>query len=315
MNIMTFTIKQNNLNQYWQLEPLKDRALVNKLKSKCELNLASVAIIKEGINTAADRISNRHLKVVKNAQFNVGEGIFVLTTKELDQLHLPEQEHNFYIKKWIKGKDIEKWTIKNQNLWLIYFTKDLDSSSVIYKHLLKYKEILENRAEIKRNNKRKWFELAWPRTALLFETREKILVRYKSQQIICAIDHNQNYTSADFRIIIVKKPFNPYVLLGILNSDLINWLLKKQTKKLGKIHDFYSYILKEIPILYPEKDIEQKIGNLVKSIIKLKSEQEIMTNNKTDLVNAIQISQKNLNEEIYKLYNITEKEKELIKKE
>ena len=183
----------------------------------------------------------------------------VLTDKELDHLSLNEKEREIYIKKWIKGKDVKKWVIKSQESWLIYFKAIPSEKSPIYQHLVKFREILENRAEIKRNSKRNWLELAWPRDKKIFETKPKILIPYKSRLPFVAIDEGDHYTSADFRIISVKKPYNIYVLAGIMNSNLITWFLKKSTKKLGAINDYYSYNLREIPINRLKKRVSFKI--------------------------------------------------------
>ena len=310
--IQKIEIKQNDLGKYWILQPKKIIELIEKIKDENSLRLSTIATINEGINTGADKVSKHHLKLFSNLNVEEGEGIFVLSDCQLKDLHLLESERKLFIKKWIKGKDISKWTITSHNQWLIYFTDELNPTSRVYSHLEKYKDILENRAEIKRNLRRKWFELAWPRKKGLFETQEKLLIRYKARELITALDQEGFYTSADFRIVQVKKPYHSYVILGILNSNVINWLLKNQAKKLGKINDYYSYLLKEIPVIYPDKEIEYKIISLVSKIIKLCNKKNINMQNKKNLDNKLQLLEERLNNEINKLYKLTKDEIVLI---
>ena len=311
-NYQKFKLNQAELGLYWQIEPKINRLLTKKISDLKDFNLESIAEIKEGINSGADKVSERHLRLFDDKKPNIGEGIFVLSSKELDELKLSQDETKTYIKRWIKGRDIQKWTVNDQNNWLIYFKHDISKNKTIFDHLKKYKNILENRAEIKRNPRRKWYELAWPRSHQLFETTPKLLIRYKAKKMIVAIDKVGYFTSADFRILTVKKPFNSYVILGILNSELINWQVKNRVKKLGSINDYYSYVLKEIPIIYPSKEIEEKIIIIVNQIVSKSINGNIQKEEKKLIKQEHAHLENQLNQIVFKLYGITKEEQKVI---
>ena len=61
------------------------------------------------------------------------------------------------LKPFLEGKDLKKWRIEPQDLWLIYIPKGrihIDDYPAIRDHLLPYKQKLEKRA-----TKQAWFEL------------------------------------------------------------------------------------------------------------------------------------------------------------
>lgn len=309
------TVSQNELSSYWNLQSEEKKAILDKINNRNCLKLSSIVEIKEGINTGADKVSKRHLISINNSNIQLYDGIFVLTSDELKNLHLTKAEEQLFVKKWIKGKDIKKWSVQSQNKWLIYFKGYLEENTAIYNHLLKFKPILEQRAEMKRNPRRKWYELAWPRTSELFETVPKLLIRYKAVNVMVAIDEVGYYTSADFRILLIVKPYDPYVILGILNSELMNCFLKLKAKKLGHIHDYYSYLLREIPILYPKKEQEIVIKETVIKIVKTTN---TSINNKatnSSIRSEIKNLVESLNYQINELYGITKEEIMILKKD
>ena len=305
----TFTRLQQDLGEYWIIKQPNKLRLLKKLMSVQSIKLESIATIKEGINTGADKVSINHTRIFREMKDDVGKGIFVVTAEELDQLQLSKEEKNQYIKRWIKGKDIEKWIVTTQDNWLIYFKKEEEINKKIIDHLTKYKRILENRAEIKRNSRRKWYEIAWPRKPEIFDTKPKLLIRYKSKKPVIAIDEQGVYTSADFRILLVNKAYDPYVILGLLNSEVIKWILNMQTKKLGAINDYYSYILKKVPIVYPEREVEVEIVERVKKIIHLitKRNEELLKEQ-----NLVEKIEEEINEIVNDLYSLKEDEKQIL---
>ncbi len=314
-NIIVNSIEQINLKSRWDIQSQEEKIIFDKIATLSTINLSSIVEIKEGINTGADKVSKNHLKFIESKNISLNDGIFVLTEKELSDLDLSDLEKKLFIKKWIKGKDIRKWIIHSQKLWLIYFKGEIDDNTAIYDHLYKFKEILENRAEMKRNPRRIWYELAWPRSPSLFDSVPKLLIRYKATEVVVAIDQEGYYTSADFRVLTVKKPYDPYVILAILNSGLVNWILKHIAKKLGTIHDYYSYILKDVPIMYPPEYIEKIIREKVKRIVEISQssihDKEISSKKATELKTL----ESSLNQQISELYKLTTEEIDYIKQD
>jgi adenine-specific DNA-methyltransferase len=311
-----FFLEQQEFQNPWFLLPKENIDLLRKLNSYNSMKLSSISSIKEGINTGADKVSKKHAEIDKKYQHEKGKGIFVISRKELNNLKLDDNEKKKYIKKWIKGKNISKWIIKEeiQPEWLIYFKNDSEISQKIFQHLLTYKPILENRAEILRNPKRNWFDIAWPRNSEIFDSKPKILIPYKAKIPMFVIDEYGYYTSADFRIIIINNPYDIFVVLGLLNSQLIKWMLNKMGKNLGKSQDFYSFIIKDLPIVYPDKNDAEKLKEIVKLIIRLTKESLLDKPNsyiKKLKINELELK---LNIIVNKTYKLTNEEEIIINK-
>ena len=82
---------------------------------------------------------------------------FVVDRDIRDQLIAADPNSAELLKPFLEGKDLKKWRIEPQDLWLIYIPKgriDIDDYPTIRDHLLPYKEKLEKRA-----TKQAWFEL------------------------------------------------------------------------------------------------------------------------------------------------------------
>lgn len=321
--ISTISKKQKMLKNIWTFEPKVKSKIFEKIKTIANHKLDDVAVIHEGINTGADSVSKSHIKNLKLRKLKDGEGIFVLEDHEKKKLSLSKSEKK-NIKKWIKGSDVNKWVVKGSNKWLIYFHNDVKIRDIpnIHTYLKRFRKILNNRAEIKRNKKRKWYQLAWARETEVFERKNsnsipKILVPYKSDRCRCALDFDNYFTSADFRLINTKKDFNPFVLIAILNSKVIEFYMKFLGKKLGKMIEFYSHTINDVPIVYPtEEKIINKIEELVNQLISWSNElakiQETNLDRKKKILAEIEKTEENLNNIIYKLYNLTNKEKKII---
>ena len=311
--ISNLLVNQSEFNSTWLLQSGPITQLFKKINAPPGILLKSIAIIKEGINTGADKVARHHIKLNSKFIDNIGSGIFVLSLKEVNNLDLTPIEKEIYIKKWIKGKNITKWIINSQDSWLIYFTKQQEIPINIINHLSNFKEILENRAEIKRNsNRRVWYELAWPRQNIIFETKPKLLIRYKSKNPIVAIDESGYYTSADFRVIIVDKLYNPYVILALLNSNIIRWILNNLTKKLGTVQDYYSYTLESLFLRYPSKEMEQSILENVLALLNILINEKTNKTASNGILKDVSKIEHELNQIIYRLYQLDENEIKLI---
>jgi TaqI-like C-terminal specificity domain len=82
---------------------------------------------------------------------------FVLNRKERDDLIAAHPSCSGLLKPFLEGKDLKKWRVEPQDLWLIYIPKNkisIDDYPSIKAHLLPFKSKLEARA-----TKQEWFEL------------------------------------------------------------------------------------------------------------------------------------------------------------
>jgi hypothetical protein len=82
---------------------------------------------------------------------------FVIDRSTHDRLIAEDPKSAELLKPFLEGKDLKKWRIEPQDLWLIYIPKnrvDIDAYPAIKRHLLPFKAALEKRA-----TKQAWYEL------------------------------------------------------------------------------------------------------------------------------------------------------------
>lgn len=107
----------------------------------------------------------------------------------------------------------------------------------------------------------------------VYELKEKILVRKTGNVLLATLDTNQYYTDQSIYNLYLRKnkKYNNYVLVGILNSDLMNYYYNK---KLITNADVFPYIkgvhIKSFPLPTLCSSLEHEISELVKRILELK---------------------------------------------
>ena len=138
----------------------------------------------------------------------------------------------------------------------------------------------------------------------LFKQR-KIVIARVTKRIQATIDEDDYYVGKSS--ILIPKNNNLFeVFLAIINSKLINYYYKMKFETTHMAGGYIRYdipYLKLLPIKIPNEKQSKKIKELVKRMMELcekKSEQQIKN---VDY---------EINDEIYKLYGITDKEKEII---
>lgn len=160
------------------------------------------------------------------------------------------------IKEIVKTPDILSFTIRWNNRYVILTERGIEINDYpnIKTYLEQFKETLQNRYEVKKDLS-KWYEIAQVRNKHLFKAKTKIICPYRARVPRFAIDKKQRYSSIDCTSIVPKKTCSVsiYYILGVLNSELIEYYLYMIAKKLDaqKI-ELYPKTISQIPI---------KIGN------------------------------------------------------
>ena len=152
-----------------------------------------------------------------------------------------------------------------------------------------FKNILETRAEGK---SRPWFSLHRPRDSTKFESESKLLVQCirnlsLKRRIVATIDNDKLYADHTLNAIILKNPdFYLQFILGIINSNLINFLFQKKYVDIN-IKGVY---LDAIPIPNISKEKQKPLIDKVENILNLKREEIVISKNiKNRLFQNLQI--------------------------
>jgi len=268
--------------------------ILEKISKKCfSLNL--YAQIKQGIVSAADKVTDKHLEKYKlNAE--KGEGIFVLSHSEVKNLKLNNSEEKL-IKNFYKNSAISRFHINlSSDKKLIYVNKDTDISKYpnILEHLKKFKIILKDRLVAYKENY-PWFSLHRPRDLNILNNI-KIVCPRRSKLNNFAIEKGESFEQSDIMMISVKDDYKRSLdynyLLGILNSKLIFFWFNYRGKVKGNTLELYGKPLEELPIKLFNKELSEEVIKISKKL------NEKFTHLDFD----------KLNQTIYKLYNLSKEE-------
>ena len=147
--------------------------------------------------------------------------------------------------------------------------------------------------------------LACPRNPEIFE-QPKILIREAGAKITATIDENNYYImSSLYNAILLNKKFDLKYLLGLINSNLFQYLMYKLTfeKTKGAFTKAKIFHYYELPVKDVESARQQPIVELVNKALDAKQ---------NDHQADISVLEKEIDNLVYQLYELTPEEIELI---
>lgn len=252
-----------------------------------------------GIHPHYDRINKKINEKFSNQFFN-GEGIFVLSEAEKNNLKLSSKEMKL-LKPSYETAEIMKYLTLSQNQhWIIYTDssfknpKSMDDYPNLKKHLDRFKEVI--------TSDNKPYGLHRARDERFFTGNPRIIVLRKcAKEPIFSYVNFDCYVSATFYIIKTKR-FDSKFLVGLLNSLLIRFWLKHRGKVQGNNYQIDKEPLMNIPLIKitkSNKPTADKIIVLVDKILKVKE--------KDPKANTQQL-EKEIDALVYQLYNLTDEE-------
>lgn len=264
----------------------------------------------QGIRTSANEIYV--LKKIKENRYYsdyLEEEIFL----ENDLLH-----------KFLKGNEIRKWINKNGNLYILIpyemINGDInliseDSLKLRYpktmEYLLRCKKYLENREKGKMKGPY-WYGYVYPKNLEVIQ-QEKIMTRDIVNALSFSLDIEGGLSFVTGYGLILKNKQKYLYLLALLNSTLLNfYFIQISTKLKGGFFRAFPQYIEKIPIKFASDEIQIELSNIASKIIELMKDIE---NNKgvNDIKQReINILQEKLDENVYKLYGITEDQKKLL---
>ncbi len=287
IDVFYSAVKQRKLdeepwNQIWTKVNIDGFFL--KVKGKTEL-LLDVLEPRQGIVPSVDKVTKTNIKYlpdekIEKEKIQTGDGIFILTQEEVEQLKpsVDEREliipsyHNAHITSYyVDIPDLEKD-------YVLYIDKNVNFEDYpsIKKHLVKFKEILQARLDRYGEN------YPWWRLHRLREKRallsEKIVVsNWGTSWQSYAYQSGQYFEKRDITFFVKKEGIKEslFYFLGLLNSSLLRWWMTEKARQLGYMR---QSLQEQIPIRRidfnnpEEKRIHDKLVKNVETIIKSKKE-------------------------------------------
>lgn len=247
------------------------------------------------LNINATGIDNEIIQKMLNCSVSLGdlcdELIFgVVITKNRDKVVSEEPLPGY--KPFLEGKDIGRYQIYSTEKYLLYDPKQLHR----------------------------------PRTPEVFEVPEKILIQRITgglSPLKAAYDDKQYYNKESINNIIIKKSaqYNTKFILGLLNSQFINWFYRTRfTNSSNLTVNLSKEYLSQIPIKKIDftKQIEVKIHdrmvNLVETMLNLHklSAAARLPDEKERLARQIESTDHQIDKLVYELYNLTPDEIKIV---
>ncbi|WP_373059992.1 Eco57I restriction-modification methylase domain-containing protein [Zunongwangia sp. H14] len=235
------------LNSYINFYTPAVRKILQKIRDLCSLKLQPNEAT-NGIHTHHDYLSKAMLKKL-DSNFKVGDGIFALSTEELENLNLSTDEKELIKPYYSKTKKVNRYFLDSKNdEWVIYTSSDfkdpnsLDGYPNLKKHLDRFKEVI--------TSDNKPYGLHRTRKESFF-LNEKIVATRKCLTPTFTYSKEPNYFSAAFYIINSDR-INLKYLTTFLNSKLISFWLKYEGKLQGNNFQVDKEPLMNIPIHKPD---------------------------------------------------------------
>jgi len=328
----TFDLQKDNVAEYFKNNKIQLKNLTNNswnLKSEKE------NAIKTKIEQKGKALENWNINIYRGITTGLNEA-FVIDEKIKNELIKADKKNEQFIKPLLRGRDIKKYSVKSDKLWLIVIPKGYTIKSVLknknqssennnitvqeprygyisktvawnymkenHNSIANYLKKFEQKAEKRDDKGDFWWELRACTYYSEFE-KEKIIFTKASQTIAFAYDTNGHYLQNTSYILTGEKL---KYLIGLLNSKLINFAFINFYQSGGIEGEITVQAINKIPIPEITEDNQEtvaKIKTLVNEIINLKE---------TDKEADISAKQNEIDKLVYQLYDLTNEEIEMI---
>ena len=189
--------------------------------------------IPQGIQTGADAYTSRIQKRLA-AEFAEAKAELDARGAKLGEpiLELPagsETEEPWASNPGLLARSIEPTAIlygavdEAESTSLVWIGRDDEAPEAVRDALEPWRSALQNRAEIKRNSSRRWFETAWPRNKDQLR-KPKVIALYRTDRGRFALDETGEWQPSIKTTLVIPKEEGISVayLCGLLNSELLD---------------------------------------------------------------------------------------------
>ncbi len=311
----------------WNFAADKSQQVIDKLLKQPKTLADITRKIFVGLQTSGDKIYVLK-KIKKNEKTTTCYSVSLEREVEIE---------NGLIKPFLMGKDVKKYEQPNPLNVVIFPYLIVEAKAVVMKqdylkkhfpkgwaYLVEHQQILEDREKGKMKHET-FYAYIYPKNLAEFDT-VKIMTPDIANQSQFTIDEGNNlYHTTTLYSFSFNKDIKEDVkyFLGVFNSPIMWFYLASTGNVLrGGYFRFKTEYLKPFPIKLidfkdkSEKAAHDKIVKWVDEVLDLKQKQAKATKSKDieDYVQEIAYTERQINEQVYKLYNLSEEEIEIIEK-
>jgi type I restriction-modification system DNA methylase subunit len=305
----------------WNFAIGLDSQLFDKLK-KVKTKLGDIAHIFVGTQTSADDIF-----VLDNC---------VLTQRTVtgfsNSLGKKVKIELKATKPFLRGKEIRRYEplVSNARLICPYEIKADDFRLFSEKELMNnfpmaYDYLKTNKAALMMREKgrfkgQNWYAFGYPKSMTLFD-KHKIVVPDYNNIASFTFDDSEHFYKTGYGVILKDISLSPFYILALLNSPLLFWYLKRiGTSLRGGYIRFWTKYVEQLPIRTidfnnpDEKAMYDRMVQLVERMLDLhKKKQQANADSEKELFeHQIKATDREIDELVYKLYNLNEEEREIV---
>ncbi len=220
------------------------------------LRLGDLFEVRQGIAENPPRVTRK--QALEQPEYRAGEGVFVLTTDELQQLNLSAAEQHCVRPYYSAAGITRDWSPTEPTHWLLYLNRDtapeISLLPNISRHLQRFRHLLERRRETLQG-KIPWWHLHWPRESRLFE-EPRILAVQMCREPLFAYVEAPTYVGFSVNLIVLKpgstgsliSDLSLPALAAILNSHAASEWFSTHAKRRGVNLDITGSTLKNFPL-------------------------------------------------------------------
>ncbi len=188
------------------------------------------------------------------------------------------QEEKTCLRRLVKSSDIERFNWKQrEQFWIYLKNQDISQYPNLHSYLNSFKHLLEKK-QIKYGLTNYYDYVAY-RSLSLIEHRPNIICPYqaiKNRFAIIMEETPSTIYETDVITLVIKddylNKFNWFYLLGVLNSELIQYYTKIMNKKVYNLYDFRTNQIAHIPLMKTTKPLPFQV--LTKSLVNMVSSKD-----------------------------------------
>lgn len=246
--------------------------------------------------------------------WRTGEGVFALSSEELESLQLPVGEQHL-VCPYHDLCDLGRYDrAEDPSLHLIYSTRDtwpeLEAFPVLAAHLARFRPIMEARRET-RKGVRSWWHLHWPREAQIWQQPKLIALQMAPRPSFVPAPE-PTYTSFSTNVFLPGERVgeHPNYFAALLNSRLLWKWFRHHAKRRGVGLEINGHVLARAPIRRidfgsPEETrIHDRLVEFVDRMLELARRRRLSPESQFE-IEWRQLDQR-IDREVYGLYDLSD---------